>query len=58
MPQPDPETLLRSSAVQEIFVAAALACAPATPHTAAGSAPAPRLPPIPAARQRLPNHDY
>ena len=45
--QPDPETRLRSVAVQSVF--AALPCALATPTTAAASAPAPLLPPTPAA---------
>ena len=54
--QPDPETRLRSVAVQSVF--AALPCALATPTTAAASAPAPLLPPTPAApRQTLDAHN-
>ena len=48
--QSDPETRLRSGAVQSAV--AALPCALATPTTAAGSAPAPRLLPIPAAHRQ------
>ena len=54
--QPDPETRLRSVAVQSVF--AALPCALATPTTAAASAPAPLLPPTPAApRQTADAHN-
>ena len=48
--QPDPETRLRSVAVQSVF--AALPCALATPTASAGSTPAYLLPPTPAAPQQ------